>query len=92
MAFVAQSFGIFWKPFSGGSSIMGIYIVLFLVALGIGIFFSLILLPNSQEGSGLAGVFICLFPLLGFYLNSLFFSHDNVKYVPFGAENFTVDI
>ncbi len=76
----------FGSRFSGGSSIMGIYIVLFLAALGCGVLFSLLLLPNSQEGSGLAGVFVCLFPLLGFYLNSLFFSHDNVKYIPFGAE------
>lgn len=47
----------FGSRFSGGSSIMGIYIVLFLAALGCGVLFSLLLLPNSQEGSGLAGVF-----------------------------------
>ncbi len=72
--------------YAGDSNINVKYYLFFILSFVLGIIVNFVMLPASVEGSGLASIFVVIFPVILYYLASLFAYAAPVKYIPFLAE------
>ncbi|MDO4921879.1 MAG: hypothetical protein Q4E64_08675 [Phascolarctobacterium sp.] len=68
----------------GGISIK--FYALLILSIVLGLLCNFIFLPGAVDGSGLASVFVVVFPPVLYYLAGLFAYAPAVKYIPAGAD------
>ena len=73
--------------YSGGSGIGVKFYGLLLVSVLLGIAVNVFMVPDSIDGSGLAAVYVVLYPAVVYYLSALFAYAAPVKYIPAGSES-----
>lgn len=70
-----------------GESGIGIkFYGLLILSVVLGVICNFIFLPSSVDGSGLAGIFVVIFPPVLYYLAGLLAYAPAVKYIPAGAD------
>lgn len=79
----------FWigNDYTGDSGIGVKFYGLLLVSVILGIVVNVFMVPQSIDGSGLAAVYVVLYPAVVYYLSALFAYAAPVKYIPAGSES-----